>query len=200
MVVLHRGLFDFLQQRTGREPLPLARHSGDDVDFDATLLISPFRPDGRWQKGNGPRRDKLLIALADTIVAMELKPGGRMEELCLKAQATERRLFACQFATSPAAAAATDALLSAGASPLVPDGSGSNVDLLLRDGAAALRAAATADDLPRRRALGQYFTPPVVARFMWDAIDLLSPEELPRTARVVDPACGDGVFLHAARP
>lgn len=197
VVVMHRGLFDFLQEGPGREPLPLARHAGNDLDFDTTLLISPFRLSGRWQKGNGPRRDKLLVALADTVVAMEVKPGGRMEHLCLLAHATERRLFACQFARSPAPAAA-DGLLSAGAVPLVPDEAGSNVDLLLRDSATTLRAAATADSLARRRALGQYFTPAVVASFVWDALEMLSPQELPRSARVIDPACGDGIFLHAA--
>lgn len=197
VVVMHRGLFDFLEEGPGREPLPLARHARNDLDFDATLLISPFRLSGRWQKGNGPRRDQLLVGLADTIVAMEVKLGGRMEDLCLKAHATERRLFACQFARSPAPAAANK-LLSAGAAPLVPDEAGSNVDLLLRDGAAALCAAATADVLARRRALGQYFTPPAVARFVWDALEMLSPKELPRSARVIDPACGDGVFLRAA--
>jgi SAM-dependent methyltransferase len=198
VIILHRGLFDFLEQGPGREPLPLARRAGDELDFNATLLVSPFRLSGRWQKGNGPRRDKLLVGLADRIVAIEVKPGGRMEKLCLQAQATERRLFACQFTGPPATPAANAALLSAGASPLVPDEAGSNVDLLLRDGAAALCAVATADDLPRRRALGQYFTPPIVAGFIWDAIDLLSPNKPSRTARVIDPACGDGVFLRAA--
>ena len=199
VIVLHRGLFDFLDADGGREPLPLARHAGEEIDVDTTLLISPFRPAGRWQKGNGPRRDQLLVALADTIVAMEVKRGGRMEQLCLKAHATERRLFACRFAASPAGPVANAALLTAGATPLVPDEVGSNVDLLLRDGAAELTSAATADDLARRRALGQYFTPPIVAKFIWNALALFQlPDEIAPTARVVDPACGDGVFLHAA--
>lgn len=199
VIVLHRGLLDFLDDEAGREPLPLARHAGGEIDAHASLLLSPFRPAGRWQKGNGPRRDQLLVALADTIVAMDVKPGGRMEQLCLKAHATERRVFACQITASSAGPAANEALLAAGATPLVPDEAGSNIDLLLRDGATALNAVATADDLPRRRALGQYFTPSPVAKFIWDALALFaSPEQIAATARVVDPACGDGVFLRAA--
>jgi SAM-dependent methyltransferase len=45
----------------------------------------------------------------------------------------------------------------------------------------------------RRLALGQWFTPPDVARI---ALALASS---PGARRVLDPTCGDGVFLHAAR-
>ncbi|HQU41389.1 MAG TPA: hypothetical protein PK867_01200 [Pirellulales bacterium] len=199
VVTLHRGLFDFLDGPTPREPLPLARRAGGDLDLDSTLLVSPFRPDGRWQKANGARRDALLIALADTVVAVEVKTGGVMEALCNQAQASGRRLFACQFAGSPAASAANDALLAGGAMPLVPDETGTNVDLLLREVNFLAAEARPADDLARRRAIGQFFTPPLVARFIWDALDLLqAPKKIPRNARAVDPACGDGEFLRAA--
>ncbi len=45
-----------------------------------------------------------------------------------------------------------------------------------------------------RRVLGQFFTPPPVARL---ALAAVSP--LPSHARVLDPMCGDGAFLAAAR-
>jgi N-6 DNA Methylase len=54
------------------------------------------------------------------------------------------------------------------------------------------------DDLERRRALGQFFTPIEVARFVWDMLELLNGRKLAKGARVIDPACGEGVFLHAA--
>ena len=54
------------------------------------------------------------------------------------------------------------------------------------------------DDLERRRALGQFFTPLEVARFVWDMLELLNGRKLAKGARVIDPACGEGVFLHAA--
>lgn len=44
--------------------------------------------------------------------------------------------------------------------------------------------------------LAQYFTPPAVAAFAFDALGLLGMEP-PR--RVIDPACGEGVFLRLAR-
>lgn len=50
-------------------------------------------------------------------------------------------------------------------------------------------------ELARRLALGQWFTPPEVADL---ALGLALPND-PATARVLDPACGDGVFLARAR-
>jgi hypothetical protein len=61
-----------------------------------------------------------------------------------------------------------------------------------------VRASRADADLERRRALGQFFTPPDIARFMWDAVERLNGRPLPAGARVVDPACGEGVFLRAA--
>ena len=64
VVVLHQGLLTMIQRNPEREPVPLARHSDEWFDPRRTLLLSPFRLEGRWQKGNGPRRDKLVVALA----------------------------------------------------------------------------------------------------------------------------------------
>jgi len=44
----------------------------------------------------------------------------------------------------------------------------------------------------RRKSLGQYFTPPDVVRFLFDAVPAASHW------RVIDPACGDGAFLREA--
>jgi len=44
-------------------------------------------------------------------------------------------------------------------------------------------------DAKQRKAQGEYYTPPSIARFMLDHLDL-GPE-----ARVLDPACGSGTFL-----
>jgi hypothetical protein len=51
-----------------------------------------------------------------------------------------------------------------------------------------------------RKQRGQFFTPPEVARFLVELLVRLSPGL--RTAadtRIIDPACGEGVFLDAAR-
>src|SRR5213594_2821368 len=54
------------------------------------------------------------------------------------------------------------------------------------------------NDLERRRELGQFFTPTNVATFMWDFLEILHGASFGRQIRVIDPACGDGVFLRIA--
>src|SRR5713101_5747470 len=53
------------------------------------------------------------------------------------------------------------------------------------------------DDLARRRALGQFFTPPEIAEFMLELVEVFRGRKLPAQARIIDPACGEGVFLRA---
>src|SRR5205823_137591 len=55
-----------------------------------------------------------------------------------------------------------------------------------------------ANDLERRRELGQFFTPAAVARFIWDFLEVINGGPFPMNTRVIDPACGDGVFLRVA--
>ena len=63
-----------------------------------------------------------------------------------------------------------------------------------------LRTVAQAgDDLERRRELGQFFTSPEVAGFMWDLLEVIHGRRFSSNSRMIDPACGEGVFLRAAR-
>lgn len=54
-------------------------------------------------------------------------------------------------------------------------------------------AAPAPDDLLARKTRGAFFTPPAIAHFLTDWAIAKNPE-----ARVLDPTCGDGVFLLAA--
>ncbi len=55
-----------------------------------------------------------------------------------------------------------------------------------------------ADDLERRRQLGQFFTSRPVAGFIWDLLEVIHDVRFPPNIRLIDPACGDGVFLRVA--
>ncbi len=57
---------------------------------------------------------------------------------------------------------------------------------------------AESDDLERRRALGQFFTPADVANFMWEMVEVLRKRRWHESDNVIDPACGDGAFLRVA--
>jgi hypothetical protein len=56
-------------------------------------------------------------------------------------------------------------------------------------------AEAPADDLERRRELGQFFTSPDVAGFIWDLLEVIHGKRFHTHTRLIDPACGEGVFL-----
>lgn len=60
-------------------------------------------------------------------------------------------------------------------------------------GALALTGLATVDDPLGRKARGAFFTPPAIAAYLADWAIAGNP-----AARVLDPTCGDGVFLIAA--
>ncbi len=198
IVVLHEGLLTALEQGPDREPLPLPRWAGKQLDPSRTLLVSPFRLDGRWQMGNGPRRDKLVVALADCVVAVETKAGGTIERLCRDALRLGRRMFACQF-VQPPPACANDSLIADGTTPLVADPVGSNVDLVLAADVPRPSAGRfEGDGLERRRSLGQFFTPRQIAEFIWEMVELMRGRKWCRKARVIDPACGEGVFIRVA--
>jgi predicted Rossmann fold nucleotide-binding protein DprA/Smf involved in DNA uptake/SAM-dependent methyltransferase len=199
ITVLQHGLFAALKAGPQREPVPLARVLGEAWEPGRSLLVSPFRLDGRWQKGNGPRRDKLVLALAERIVAIEVRADGTIAGLCREALRLRRRVFVCQVVDRRKAARANPSLLAEGAAPLVADPAGSNADLVMAaDTQRGLAGLLEGDDLERRRSLGQFFTPPEVAQFMWDMVELLRGQKWNRTARIIDPACGEGVFLRVA--
>ncbi len=55
-------------------------------------------------------------------------------------------------------------------------------------------------DASSRKARGQFFTPPDVARFLLELLTVLAPDvRRSAAASAIDPACGGGVFLDAAR-
>jgi hypothetical protein len=58
--------------------------------------------------------------------------------------------------------------------------------------------AAASNDLERRREIGQFFTPPMVADFMWEMSEIIHGARFSKRARVIDPSCGEGVFLRVA--
>jgi N-6 DNA Methylase len=59
-------------------------------------------------------------------------------------------------------------------------------------------AEVPADDLERRRELGQFLTPPDVAGFIWDLLEVIQGKRFQASTRLIDPACGEGVFLRVA--
>ena len=46
--------------------------------------------------------------------------------------------------------------------------------------------------------MGQFFTSPEVAAFIWDLLEVIHGKRFATPTRLIDPACGEGVFLRVA--
>ncbi len=46
--------------------------------------------------------------------------------------------------------------------------------------------------------MGQFFTSPEVATFVWDLLEVIHGKRFHASTRLIDPACGEGVFLRVA--
>jgi hypothetical protein len=84
VVVLDRGLLAVFGRRLESDPFGLGPGRAA-LDATRTLVLSPFRLRDAAVARNGPRRDELIAALADVIVAVSARPGGEIERICLGA-------------------------------------------------------------------------------------------------------------------
>ncbi|MEO8601051.1 MAG: hypothetical protein ABI629_00595 [bacterium] len=109
LVVLDRGLLTAFGDDLDREPFGLGPGRGT-FDPQRTLVLSPFRPDDHAVPRSGRRRDALLSALADIVVAVTARPGGEIERCGLAALRRGQRVLIWESSNA--------ALLAAGALPL----------------------------------------------------------------------------------
>jgi len=84
VIVLDRGIFATFGAQLDRDPFGFG--PGRSLwDAAHTLVLSPFRLMDHAVAGNGRRRDELIGALADVIVAVQARPGGEIERVCFAA-------------------------------------------------------------------------------------------------------------------
>jgi predicted Rossmann fold nucleotide-binding protein DprA/Smf involved in DNA uptake len=112
--VLDRGLREALGPDFDRPPFAAARIRDAVFETERDLALSPFRLDDHGLGANNRRRDRLIFALSDVILAVSVRPGGNMAKECLRAHAQGKIVY-----TIPGAG--HEALLSAGC-PALPVG------------------------------------------------------------------------------
>ncbi len=111
--VLDRGLRDGLGPEFDRPPFAAARIRDLLFDTERDLALSPFRLDDHAIGANLRRRDRLIFALADVIIAHDVSAGGGMASECLRAIEQKRKVF-----VSKGGRDGNAALREAGALPL----------------------------------------------------------------------------------
>jgi hypothetical protein len=109
LVVLDRGLFAAFARGLEFDPFGVAPGHAR-FDPGATLVLSSFRAHDHAVPRNGRRRDELIAALGDVVVALSARSGGEIERICLRALDRGQCVLIWQ--------AQNDALLAAGAHPL----------------------------------------------------------------------------------
>ena len=84
VVVLDRGILATFGARMDRDPFGFGP-GRSALDAERTLVLSPFRLMDHAVARNGRRRDELVAAVADVIVAVHARAGGVIERVCLEA-------------------------------------------------------------------------------------------------------------------
>jgi predicted Rossmann fold nucleotide-binding protein DprA/Smf involved in DNA uptake len=84
VVVLDRGIFATFGARLDRDPFGFGP-GRSALDAARTFVLSPFRLMDHASPRSGQRRDEMIAALADVIVAVHARAGGQIERVCLEA-------------------------------------------------------------------------------------------------------------------
>lgn len=121
LYVFDRGLREALGPDFDRPPFSAARIRDAVFDRARDLALSPFRLDDHGLGANNRRRDELVFALSDLILALDVRAGGMMMQECLRAYNQGRPVYV---ADGPDGARdGNDSLRAAGcpALPAAPD-------------------------------------------------------------------------------
>jgi predicted Rossmann fold nucleotide-binding protein DprA/Smf involved in DNA uptake len=108
-VVLDRGILSAFAGSFERDPFGLGPGRGR-LDAERTLALSPFRPCDHASPRSGRRRDELIAALGDVVVAASARPGGEVERICLRALDAGQCVLAWQGGNAALAAAGAAAI------------------------------------------------------------------------------------------
>jgi hypothetical protein len=84
VIILDRGLFATFADANPYDAFGFGP-CRSPLDTRSTLVLSPFRLNDHAVPRNGRRRDQLMAALADLVVAVSARPGGEIERICLQA-------------------------------------------------------------------------------------------------------------------
>lgn len=195
LLVSDRGIFQAFAGKKEREPSPLARRLGELFDPKNTLVLSPFAPEDVGTPGSGAQRDRLILALSDLILAVQIRPEGNMERECLQAHRRGKRVRICQFPPSTSPADGNLRLIQAGLTPLTVD------ELLLEY--QQLLANMVQTPLPGVAVPTMMDMPPTEKkadreREILGLLKKLTGKAFPSGAKMLNLFCGTGQGLHLA--
>ncbi len=96
LYVLDRGLREALGPEFDRPPFAAARIRDAVFLPERDLAVSPFRLDDHGLGSNNRRRDRLVFALADLVIALDIRAGGGMALECRRAFESGRPVYVAE--------------------------------------------------------------------------------------------------------
>ncbi len=155
------------------------------------LFIFPFSAGVPYQISN-QIRDEIITSMADVLIGIEITEGGTMERLIREAHSHKRPLFVARFPSSSLSPLANPKLIQEGIPFFTPD-------ITLRELQHHLKnLKKSRAPFTSKKELGQFFTPSQVADFMYELISTYLGKPIPEEWKILDPACGEGIFLQRA--
>lgn len=94
--VLDRGLREALGTSFDRVPFAAARIRESKLNTERDAVVSSFRLDDHGLGTNNRRRDSLIFALSDLIVALDIRAGGGMAAECLRSHKQRGSVQVCE--------------------------------------------------------------------------------------------------------
>jgi hypothetical protein len=93
LYVFDRGLREALGPAFDRPPFAAARIRDAVFSTERDLALSPFRLDDHGLGSNNRRRDRLVFAMADVVLALSVRPGGNMAKECVRSQSQGKPVY-----------------------------------------------------------------------------------------------------------
>ncbi len=94
--ILDRGLLETLGPNYDRIPFAAARIRESRLNVDRDAVLSSFRLSDHGLGANNRRRDALIFALSDKIIALDVRDGGSMAAECMRAHKQREAVEVCE--------------------------------------------------------------------------------------------------------
>lgn len=192
VTVLSSGILDYLKK---------SDLTKGDTDLEKNLILSYVYPLLPWTPRTEMERNKIIFELSENIVIIEASDKGIIMKEGSKALKNGKKVYIVRYEDYPQNATGNKKLIEAGGIPISTSDNIDNLKDIINSvkGEAKPRVIISKEESRRQKKdLGQYFTPPSVVEFMYGMVGLMWGEKAPVGAKIVDPACGEGVFLKYA--
>ena len=176
--------------------IALKRFEKSLKEFEPTnnLFISFVAPELHWTPYGENEKNRIVFALTNNILIIEARKEGIILREGLKALEQKKKVFVVRYEDYLINAMGNKDLITKGGIPISPLSSDKNLKEIVN----AVRGEMPKATFELKKELGQFFTPITVVEFMYSMVKLLWNNKTPEKPKIIDPACGEGIFLKFA--